>query len=76
MNNDFEENFISQRFVKENNLISDPIKRIKKSIDRYAITIYRKHDLITHIKNSENQNQTNIVNFLAANMERYDIILK
>jgi hypothetical protein len=45
-------------------------------MDRYTITIYRKHDLITYIKNSENQNQTNIVNFLAADIERYDVILK
>jgi hypothetical protein len=54
INNNFEENFIFQRFVKENDLISDLIKYIEKSIDGYAITIYRKHDLITHIKNSEN----------------------
>jgi hypothetical protein len=71
----FEENFISQRFVKENDLISDSMKRIKKFIDRYTITIYGKHDLITYIKNSENQSQTNVVNFLTTNIKRYDIIL-
>jgi hypothetical protein len=54
INNNSEENFISQRFVKENGLISDLIKYIKKSIDGYTIIIYRKHDLITYIKNSEN----------------------
>jgi hypothetical protein len=75
INNNSEENFISQRFVKENDLINDLIKYIEKSIDRYTITIYGKHDLITHIKNSENQNQTNIINFLATNIKRYDIIL-
>jgi hypothetical protein len=76
MDNDSEENFIFQRFVKENNLISDSVKRIRKFIDGQTITIYGKHDLIIHIKNSENQNQTNIINFLATNMKRYDIILK
>jgi hypothetical protein len=54
INNDSEENFISQRFVKENDLISDPIKCIEKFIDRYTITIYKKHDLSIYIKNSEN----------------------
>jgi predicted transcriptional regulator len=55
MNNNSEKNFISQRFVKENDLIGDPIKYIRKSIDRHTITIYRKHDLIIHIKNWENK---------------------
>jgi hypothetical protein len=54
INNNSEENFISQRFVKKNDLINDPIKYIKKSIDGYTVIIYRKHDLIIHIKNSEN----------------------
>jgi hypothetical protein len=76
INNNFEENFISQRFVKKNDLINDLIKCIKEFIDKYTVIIYGKHDLIIYIKNSENQNQTNIINFLAANMERYDIILK
>jgi hypothetical protein len=76
VDSDSEENFISQRFVKENNLISDLIKYIEKYIDGYGIIIYRKHDLIIYIKNSGNQNQTNIINFLTINMERYDIILK
>jgi hypothetical protein len=76
VNSDFEENFIFQRFVKKNNLISDLIRRIEESIDKYTITIYGKHDLIIYIKNSENQNQTNIINFLAANIKRYDIILR
>jgi hypothetical protein len=56
MNNDSEKNFISQRFVKKNDLISDPVECIKKSIDEHTVTIYEKHDLIIHIKNSENQN--------------------
>jgi hypothetical protein len=56
VNNNFEEKFIFQRFVRENDLINDLIKYIKEFIDKYAITIYRKHDLIIHIKNSENQN--------------------
>jgi hypothetical protein len=76
IDSDFKENFISQRFVKENDLISDLIKYIEKFIDGYAVIIYGKHDLIIYIKNSENQNQTNIVNFLVADIERYDIILK
>jgi hypothetical protein len=76
MNNDSEENFIFQRFVKKNDLINDWIKYIKEFIDGYTVTIYEKHDLIIYIKNSENQNQTNIVNFLAADMKRYDIILE
>jgi hypothetical protein len=75
INNDFKENFISQRFVKENNLISDLMGRMKKFIDRYAIIIYGKYDLIIHIKDSQNQNQMNIINFLATDIERYDIIL-
>jgi hypothetical protein len=54
MDNNSEENFISQRFVKENNLISDLIKRIRKFIDGYAIIIYGKHDLIIYIKNLGN----------------------
>jgi hypothetical protein len=54
VNNNSEENFISQRFVKENGLIDDLIKYIEKFIDGYAIIIYRKHDLIIYIKNSEN----------------------
>jgi hypothetical protein len=56
MNNNFKENYISQRFVKENSLISNLIERIKESIDKYTVTIYRKHDLIIHIINSKNQN--------------------
>jgi hypothetical protein len=56
VNNDSEENFIFQRFVKENDLISDLIKYIEKFIDGYTIIIYRKHDLIIYIKNLENQN--------------------
>jgi hypothetical protein len=48
------ENFIFQRFVKENGLINNLIKYIENFIDRYAVTIYRKHDLIIHIKNLEN----------------------
>jgi hypothetical protein len=55
INNDSEENFISQRFVKKNDLISDLIKYMKEFIDGYAVTIYGKHDLIIHIKDSENQ---------------------
>jgi hypothetical protein len=76
MDNDSEENFISQQFVKENDLIDDLIKYIRESIDRYAIIIYGKHDLITYIKNSENRSQTNMVNFLAINIKRYDVILE
>jgi hypothetical protein len=49
---------------------------MKEFIDRHTIIIYEKHDLIIHIKNSGNQNQTNIVNFLAVDMKQYDIILK
>jgi hypothetical protein len=55
MDNNSEENFISQRFVKKNDLIGDSIKYIKKFIDRYAVIIYRKHDLIIYIKKSKNQ---------------------
>jgi hypothetical protein len=76
MDNNSEENFISQRFVKKNDLIGDPIKCMKKFIDGHTIIIYKKHDLITHIKNLRNQNQTNIINVLAANIKRYDIILE
>jgi hypothetical protein len=76
IDNNFEKNFIFQRFVKENDLIGDLIKYIKEFIDGYTVIIYRKHDLIIYIKDSENQNQTNIINFLAADMERYDIILE
>jgi hypothetical protein len=54
MDNDFEENFISQRFAKKNGLNNDLIKYMKKSIDGYTIIIYGKHDLIIYIKNSEN----------------------
>jgi hypothetical protein len=54
MNNDSEKNFISQRFVKKNDLISDLIKYIKKFIDGYTVTIYEKHDLIIYIKILEN----------------------
>jgi hypothetical protein len=54
IDSDSEENFISQRFVKKNNLISDLIRYIGKSIDGYAVIIYEKHDLIIHIKDSEN----------------------
>jgi hypothetical protein len=49
---------------------------MRKFIDGHTIIIYGKHDLIIHIKDSGNQNQTNIINFLIADMERYDIILK
>jgi hypothetical protein len=54
INNNFEENFISQRFVKENDLIGDLIKYIGKFIDEYTVIIYGKHDLIIYIKDSEN----------------------
>jgi hypothetical protein len=54
MNNDSEKNFIFQRFVKENDLISNLMKYIKEFIDGHAIIIYGKHDLITHIKDSGN----------------------
>jgi hypothetical protein len=55
MNSNSEENFISQRFVKKNGLISDSIKCIRESIDKYTIIIYGKHDLITYIKDLRNQ---------------------
>jgi hypothetical protein len=54
VDNNSEENFIFQRFVKKNGLIGDLIKYIGKFIDRYAIIIYRKHDLIIYIKDLEN----------------------
>jgi hypothetical protein len=54
INSDFEENFISQRFVKENDLIGDLIKCIRKSIGGYMIIIYGKHDLVIYIKDSLN----------------------
>jgi hypothetical protein len=57
MDNNSDKNFISQRFVKENGLIDDLIKYIKKSIDKHTIIIYGKHDLIIYIKNSENENK-------------------
>jgi hypothetical protein len=75
IDNNFEKNFIFQRFVKKNDLIDDSVKCMEEFINEYTITIYGKYDLIIYIKNSENQNQTNIVNFLTANMEWYDIIL-
>jgi hypothetical protein len=56
VNNNSEENFISQRFVKENGLISDPIKYIEEFINKYTVIIYGKHDLIIYIKNLQNQN--------------------
>jgi hypothetical protein len=54
MDNNFEENFIFQRFVKENDLTDNLIKYIKEFIDGYTIIIYRKHDLIIHIKDLRN----------------------
>jgi hypothetical protein len=54
IDSDFEKIFISQRFVKKNDLINDSIKYIEKFIDGYTIIIYGKHDLIIYIKNSEN----------------------
>jgi hypothetical protein len=54
IDSDYKENFITQRFVKENDLINDSIKCTKKFIDGYTITIYGKHDLIIYIKNLEN----------------------
>jgi hypothetical protein len=54
INNNSEKNFISQRFIKENDLINDLIKYIRESIDGHTVTIYRKHNLITHIKDLEN----------------------
>jgi hypothetical protein len=56
IDSDSEKNFISQRFVRENGLINDSVKYIKEFIDGYTIIIYKKHDLIIYIKNSENQN--------------------
>jgi hypothetical protein len=55
INSNFEENFIFQRFVKKNDLISDLIERIKEFIDKYTIIIYGKYNLIIYIKNSRNQ---------------------
>jgi hypothetical protein len=54
INNNSEKNFISQRFVKENDSISNSIKYIRKFIDGHTITIYGKYNLITYIKDSEN----------------------
>jgi hypothetical protein len=76
MDSDFEENFISQRLLKQNGLIGDLIKCMGESIDRYTIIIYGKHDLIIYIKNLGNQSQTNVINFFTADMKRYDIILE
>jgi hypothetical protein len=52
MNNNSEENPISQRFVKENDLINDLIKHMKKFIDKHTVIIYKKYDLVTYIKDS------------------------
>ncbi len=49
------EDLISQRFTKENGLETTPVKRIKTTVDRHHIIIYRFHNIIIKAKNSRNE---------------------
>jgi len=70
-----DENLISQRFTKENNLKVTPVERIRTTVDRHHITIYRFYNIITKTKNSRNEVRTTQRTFYAIDIQYYDVIL-
>jgi len=63
-----DKDLISQRFIKENNLKTTPVGRIKTTINRHYITIYRFHNIITKIKDSRNEVRATQRTFYATNI--------
>ncbi len=63
-----DEDFISQRFTKENSLEITPIERIGTTVDEYYIIIYRSHNIITKTKNFRSEVRVTQHTFYATNI--------
>ena len=50
-----DEDLISQRFTKKNGLEVTPIGYIGITVDKYHITIYKSHNIITKAKDSRSE---------------------
>ncbi len=50
-----DEDFISQRFIKENGLEAISVERIKIIVNRYYIIIYRFYNIIIKVKDSRSE---------------------
>jgi len=50
-----DKNLISQRFIKKNNLEATPVERIRITVDRHYIIIYKSHNIIIKIKDSRSE---------------------
>ena len=62
------EDLISQRFTKKNDLETTPIKRIRTTVDKYYISIYKSHNIITKVKDSRNEVRVTQRTFYATNI--------
>ena len=61
-------NLISQHFIKENSLEITLIERIRITVDKYYITIYRFHNIIIKAKDSRNEIRTTQRTFYTTNI--------
>ncbi len=55
LNYEVDENLISQRFIKKNSLKATPITRIRITVNKHYITIYKSHNIITKVKDSRSE---------------------
>jgi len=63
-----DEDFISQRFTKENGLEATPIKRMGIIVDGYNIIIYRFYNIIIKVKDSRSEVRTTQRTFYVINI--------
>ncbi len=63
-----DEDLISQRFIKKNGLKVTPIGYIGITVDKYHITIYKSHNIITKIKDSRNEVRATQYTFYATDI--------
>ena len=63
-----DEDLISQHFIKENSLETTPIERIKTTINKHYIIIYRSHNIIIKVKDSRNEVRATQRTFYATNI--------
>ncbi len=68
LNYKINKNLISQHFTKENNLETTLIKRMRTTVNKHHITIYKSHNIITKIKDSRNEVRATQRTFYATNI--------
>ena len=70
-----EGNFISQKVCVESALRSNQISRGAVSVDGHRVTVYGHHDLKTTAVDCEGTSRSRVVNYTAADIRHYEIIL-